>query len=101
MSHSLYEVDKKILAIVKFGPPTSVDGLKPAEYYQVTIDPEKISPSGDYIRFGTYGGDEIIGWQRCAALTLVEVLGEWQETEEQTFKFGTQGRVEMMMRDDG
>lgn len=35
------------------------------------------SPSGQYIRFGDSQGDEIVGWQRCQALTVVEVLGEW------------------------
>ncbi len=85
---------KKTLAIVKFGPATDMDGLRPAEYYQVTIDPEKVSPSGEFVRFGVNPGDEIQGWQRCAAMTIVEVLGEWDDSvapERQTFNWGTDG----------
>lgn len=86
----------KTLAIVKFGPATDIDGMRPAEYYQVTIDPSQISPTGDFIRFGRNAGDEINGWQRCEAMTVVEVLGDWEEglpPHEQTFMNGTQGEV--------
>lgn len=72
------EIKKKSIAIVKFGPagfPT--DGVRPAEYFQVTIDPAFVSKSGDYIRFGQTAGDEIMGWQRVKALTVVEVLAEF------------------------
>lgn len=68
------EITEKCLAIVMFGPAHLASGSRPAEYYQVTIDPRMVSPSLEYVRFGLYGGDEIQGWQRLAALTLVEVL---------------------------
>lgn len=68
---------KKTVVVLKFGPATSMDGMRTAEYYQVTIDPDMASPSGDFIRFGKHPGDEILGWQRIAALTVVEILGEW------------------------
>jgi len=67
---------KKCRAIVKFGPATDTDGFKPAEYFQVTIDPSMTSPEGNFIRFGLYKNDEIFGWQRVAAMTVCEVLEE-------------------------
>jgi len=74
----------KTVAIVKFGPAGfETDGIRPAEYYQVTIDPAKVS--GEYIRFGAHDGDEIQGWQRIAALTVVHVLGEWAGETPDTF----------------
>lgn len=75
-------ITRKSVAIVKFGPagfPT--DGFKPAEYFQVTINPQYVSKSGDFIRFGQHKGDEIVGWQRVGALTVVEVLAEFDEDE--------------------
>jgi hypothetical protein len=74
------EIAAKSVAIVRFGPGGfSTDGFTPGQYYQVTIDPSKVSPSGEFIRFGENQGDEITGWQRVKALTIVEVLGEWAD----------------------
>jgi hypothetical protein len=93
----LYEVSEKIVAIVKFGPagyPT--DGTRAGDYYQVTIDPANISPSGEFIRFGMNDGDEIVGWQRAEALTIVEVLGSWgKDGEKPLLQFGTSGHVQI------
>jgi len=78
------EVNKKCLAIVMFGPATPVSGTRPAEYYQVTIDPALRSKSGEYIRFGLNKSDEIHGWQKVSSMTVCEVLktfeGEVPET---------------------
>lgn len=72
------EITKKSVCIVKFGPAGfDTDGFRPAEYFQVTVDPSYVSPSGDYIRFGQNAGDEIQGWQRVKAITVIEVLAEW------------------------
>jgi len=68
------EVTERTLAIVRFGPPTDSDGLRPAEYYQVVVDPYHFSPCGCFIRFGAYGGDELVGWQRADALYVVSEL---------------------------
>jgi len=68
-------ITEKRRCIVCFGPATSVTGMAPGHYYQVTVDPNAVSPSGKYIRFGLYQGDEIQGWQRVAAMTVVEDLG--------------------------
>lgn len=76
------KITKKSVCIVKFGPAGfSTDGVRPAEYFQVTIDPRYVSKSGDYIRFGQTAGDEIIGWQRVGALTVVEVLAEFEDDQ--------------------
>lgn len=76
------EINKKCVAIVKFGPAGfETDGLRPAEYFQVTIDPRYVSKSGEYIRFGQTGGDEIMGWQRVEALTVIEILAEFDGDE--------------------
>ena len=85
---TLTEIKKKSVCIVKFGPVTPTDGLRPAEYYQVTVDPDKVSESGKFIRFGMNQGDEIQGWQRAEAITIVEVLAEWNGDEPPTMYFG-------------
>jgi hypothetical protein len=92
------DIDRKCVAIVRFGPsgfPT--DGHRAGEYFQVTIDPDRVSPSGDYIRFGLEHedgkivrgeGDEIHGWQRCEAMCVVEVLGEWDGDNSPILTYG-------------
>lgn len=92
------EVTEKIVAIVKFGPAGSAtDGMRPGEYFQVTIDPQCISPSGKFIRFGGSQGDEIVGWQRSEAITIIEVLGSWGIDSDvpPVLKYGQSGSVLM------
>lgn len=90
------DVQKKCVAIVRFGPSGfSTDGMRAGEYYQVTIDPNRVSPSGEFIRFGVHGGssdgrgDELCGWQRCEALCVIEILGDWADEEPPTLKYGS------------
>jgi hypothetical protein len=50
--------------------------------YQVTLDPARLSPNGDFIRFGQWSdnagqGDEITGWVHLDDLTVEEILAEW------------------------
>ncbi len=72
------EIKTKSVAIVKFGSSGfDSDGMRPGEYFQVTIDPAMTS--GDFIRFGQNPGDELVGWQRIGALTVVQILGEWDD----------------------
>lgn len=71
----------KCRAIVRFGPETPTGGMRPAEYFQVTIDPNMVSPSGSHIRFGSYKGDELVGWQRVNAMTVCEVLEKTPEAK--------------------
>ena len=68
-------VDKKTLGIVRF-----TENAGRIVHYQVTIDPAKKSPSGQFMRFGTYPMDEITGWQPLAGMVLVEILSQdWQD----------------------
>ncbi len=74
------EITKKIVAIVRFGPAgAETDGIRPGEYFQVTVDPDHFSSSKEYIRFGMNDGDEITGWQKAKMITVVDVLAEWPE----------------------
>ena len=66
-------------AIVCFGPASEMTGMKAGDYFQVTIDPDMCSVGRDFIRFGNYAGDEIMGWQRVEAMTVCEVLAETPE----------------------
>lgn len=72
---------RKCRAILRFGPETATGGMRPAEYFQATIDPNMVSPSGRHIRFGGYKGDELVGWQRVEAMTVCEVLAETPEAQ--------------------
>jgi hypothetical protein len=91
-----FEVREKVVAIVQFGPGGfAADGTTPGTYYQVTIDPQCISPSGKFVRFGHNQGDELIGWQRCEAMTIVEILGKW-DGDAPVLRYGSQGVVPML-----
>lgn len=92
------EVKNKCVAIVRFGPPGGAgEGFRTGEFYQVTIDPQKVSPTGEYIRFGTSPGDEIIGWQKASALTVMEILGDWDGGESPVLQYGS--GVSMMIKE--
>lgn len=95
----LMEVDRKMVAIVHFGPAGfATDGMSPGKYFQVTIDPVCISPSGQFVRFGGNDGDEIQGWQRCEAMTIIEVLGYWGENgEKPVLTYGAAKTLSMPM----
>lgn len=74
------EITKKQRAIVQFGPPTAHSGMRPAEYYQVTIDPNMVSPGGRFIRFDqNIQQGEMHGWQRVDCITICEILGNAPE----------------------
>lgn len=73
---TLCDITEKCVAIVRFGPGGfATDGFTAGQFYQVTIDPANKSPSGEMMRFG-FEGDEIVGWQRCAAIYVVEILSD-------------------------
>ncbi len=71
-------IDKPVVALVMFGPPTNTSGFRAGEYCQCTIDPNMCSPSGEFIRLDQrfQAGSELHGWQRVEALTVCEVLGD-------------------------
>lgn len=86
------DIQKKCVAIVRFGPSGfATDGFKAGEYFQVTIDPDKCSPSGEFIRLGSESGDELLGWQRCEAISVVEILGYWDGENSPVMKYGSIG----------
>ena len=89
------DITEKMVAIVKFGSITSIDGTRAGEYYQVTIDPEKVSPCGKFIRFGNNDGDELIGWQKADSLTVVCVLGYWQDETKPILFYSPQHTIAM------
>lgn len=88
VSMSFQTFTNAFVAIVRFGPETPTGGLRPSEYYQVTIDPLMVSPNGEFIRFGQNPGDEITGWQRISCMTVLEKLGEWNDDEPPDMKIG-------------
>jgi hypothetical protein len=50
-------------------------------YYQVTLDPARVSPDGVFVRFGQWNdgrgqGDEITGWLPLDELNVEEILAE-------------------------
>lgn len=76
-------IDRKVNAIVQFGPATPTSGFRGGEYFQCVIDPNMVSPKGDFIRFDmTFQGGELHGWQRVEALTVCEVLGDADEYDQ-------------------
>lgn len=57
-------------------------------HYQVTIDPDRQSPDGMFIRFGSGGdgrgdGDEITGWMGLNDLTVKSVLAIWDDATQE------------------
>lgn len=92
-------IERKTVAIVSFGPLGRCDdgtwpigmGFAPGQFFQVTVDPDKRSPDGEFIRFGTYPGDELVGWQLVSAMTVVSVLGEWNGDEPPVLHYGSGG----------
>lgn len=70
-------INRRVRAIVQFGPATPTSGMRGGEYFQCVIDPNMVSPSGRFIRFDQrMQGGELHGWQRVEAMTIGEVLGE-------------------------
>jgi len=88
------DIKTNVVAIVKFGPPDPVSGFRPAEYYQVTIDVDRFSKSGEFIRFGTHRGDELVGWQRAGAISVVDILGDFTGDEETVIPWGKSPAVD-------
>lgn len=73
-------ITSKKRVILQFGPPSITSGFRTAEYFEAILDPNMLSPGGDYIRFDQrIQNCELHGWQRVAALTVCEVLGDAPE----------------------
>ena len=77
---TVLDIKTKCLAIVRFGPEEANSGFTLAQYFQAVIDPERISPNGEYIRFGYDAErDELNGWQKASCIFVVEILEELGE----------------------
>lgn len=74
---TVMDMDKSVVAIVQFGPPTVDSGMRVGTYFQVTIDVNRFSKSREFIRFGTHKGDEINGWQRADSIAVVDILADF------------------------
>lgn len=75
------KLERPILAIVRLKPENKEKrdlGGVLTPYYQVTIDPANLSPSKEYLRFGSVQGDEIMGWRPVEDVLVEEVLGEYR-----------------------
>lgn len=71
-------------AIICFGPPTDMIGMKAGVFFEVIIDPNMVSPGGAFIRFEqSFQKGEVHGWQRVNGITICEILGagayDWTE----------------------
>lgn len=76
------KLERPILAIIRLKPEnleqrTMAAVLTP--YYQVTIDPARLSPSQEFIEFGQAIGDQLVGWRPVEDVIVEEVLGEYAE----------------------
>lgn len=70
---------KPLVCIVRFSDKYgAVNGI-PREaqhvFYQVVVDPDRVSRSGMFIEFG-HAGDQICGWKPIDSIDVHEVLGE-------------------------
>lgn len=93
------EIDRKVRAIVQFGPATPHSGFRGGEYFQCVIDPNMVSPGGDFIRFDAgFQGGELHGWQRVEALTVCEVLGDAGEYEKVPEGYKSKDGAKVVMR---
>lgn len=70
------QIKRRCVAIICFGPLTESTGTRAGAFYQAVIDPSKVSPCGQYIRFEADGICEVHGWQRIENLTICAVLAE-------------------------
>lgn len=98
------EITHKVLAIITFGPPTGHMGMRPGEFYQVTLDPNMASPSGKYLRFDQrFQGGEVHGWQLIDGITVCEVLGDAPEYEKvpEGYEIDPDARLILAEIDDG
>lgn len=59
----------------KFGAVNGIPREAPHVFYQIIVDPEKVSGSGQFIEFGQQG-DQIVGWKPVESIEVHEILGE-------------------------
>lgn len=69
----IINVKSPTIAIVAFAPELDRP-LSHTVCYQVTIDPDKLSPSGEFIRFDHDAQCEIHGWKKVDEIEILEIL---------------------------
>ena len=75
-------INSRVLAIIHFSEEEGRPMTRQV-YYQVVIDPDNLSPAGDYIRFNNTRHCEVHGWVALDSLVLDEILdGEFTEAKE-------------------
>jgi hypothetical protein len=70
---------KPLVCIARFsdeyGAVNGIPREAPHVFYQIVVDPEKVSASGKFIEFGQQG-DQIAGWKPVDSIEVHEILGE-------------------------
>ena len=70
------EPKERVVALVQ-----CVNGIQhPNLFFQVTLDPDRMLPDSEYIRFGGWSdgkgqGDELTGWMRLSDWHIAHVIG--------------------------
>ena len=90
------EFKEKTVCIVKFNNPELPNQVA-GRFYQVTIDPGKLSPSKNFIRLGSHPGDELLGWQPTEWLSIEEILGTWDGDNLPVLQYGRNDGVTMQI----
>lgn len=94
----IQEFKERTVCIVKFeNPRMDANGPVPGRFFQVTVDPTKLSPDGRFIRFGANDGDELIGWQRTDWISVETVLGEWTDGKKPLLEYQPDKGVSLMI----
>lgn len=84
------DLKKRSVCIVCFGTMTMAGkGERAGDFFQVTVDPNMVSGDAQFIRFGNFPGDELLGWQNADKIEVCEVLGEWEGDEPPVMTYGT------------
>jgi hypothetical protein len=73
------DIRKRSRCIVRFNCPIGPSDIKPGLFFEVTVDPARIS--GEFIRFGkTFEDrDELTGWQPLDFIRVCHVIAEENE----------------------
>lgn len=96
---TLKEITKKTVVIVQFKIALMPTDVSPGKFFQVTVDPGKLSPSGKFIRFGANPGDELVGWQPVEWMVIADILGEWTDDQPPQLEYKAQEGVTMLIGD--
>lgn len=95
------EFTEPTVCIVQFNnPKIEANGPMAGRFFQVTIDPCKLSPDGKFIRLGNNDGDELIGWQLIDWITVMSILGVWTGNEKPLLQYHPVNKVCLLIDSD-